>query len=272
MPASRAPDKNIYPSLGFDPDYLLFTDSVFAPVFAGSPADNRLQAGVAYYCYRRATLRQPGRMLGKVWRQLRCFYRFDSHYNDNPHHLRTASFQTNYQRNTDLLRDRDFAPMPPCAPVLAFGEESARLAKSGGLRVPVAGHFAGGVFRRLIRCYLPGLLATLAAGGWALWNRERRRVWLAPTLAILLVYGYNLSNNLTVATVHSLDVGRYIANQLAFTLFASAAGLAYTGATLWKFAAVRQGTVSINRSATSDRSAPRDRVSGRDGSPIRMVI
>lgn len=86
--------------------------------------------------------------------------------------------------------------------------------------------------------YLPGLLAVLALCGWTLSSRRRRRRWLIPTLLVLLIYGYNFGNNLTVAIIHSLDVGRYIDNQFAYTLLACSLGVVFVGEVL-RDAAVR---------------------------------
>jgi hypothetical protein len=45
-----------------------------------------------------------------------------------------------------------------------------------------------------------------------------------PTFWTLYLFGFNMGNVLTIAVVHTVQVGRYVQNQLIFTLLAESAG------------------------------------------------
>ena len=73
--------------------------------------------------------------------------------------------------------------------------------------------------------YVPVLIVWISAIVWAWTQPDRRNRCRLPVGGLLVVYSYNFGNCLTIAIVHSLEVDRYVSNQLAFTLFSSAAGL-----------------------------------------------
>lgn len=77
LPLSKEPGRNIYPTLGFDPDYLLFVNCVFEPMLSQSKKTRALRGDIGLHYYIRTATHQPWRMLGKIRRQLEQFYRFE---------------------------------------------------------------------------------------------------------------------------------------------------------------------------------------------------
>jgi len=107
-----------YKSFGFDPDYLLYEESLSTftePFFAGS-YEKQLEF-YRYYYWR--TLRQhPERMLAKVMSQLRLFYTWGDRRITHSSVLRLAYF---YERSTGALEDHgnEGPPFPPFKEYLA---------------------------------------------------------------------------------------------------------------------------------------------------------
>jgi hypothetical protein len=241
LPAARLPQNRPYPSLGFNPDYLLYTDPVFRGVTSRKHDAFRERAELGYYYYERTFLHRPARMLGKVWGQMRIFYHFGAADREQlfgkGFRLRNAraNLRAEYQRNIDLYDEPGaaarFDEYPPARP---FIETSRRLSRAPAIveQEPILTF----VQRILEVLYLPGLLVVLLISGWAACTGRLHSGWLTPISVTLLVLSYNLGNNLTVAVVHSLDVRRYIDNELAYTLLGSTFSLLLIGETTRRLA------------------------------------
>lgn len=244
LAASARPENHLYHSLGFNPDYLLYTDHVFKTLIPRGPEGNHLAAEVSFYLYRRAALHHPVRMLGKILRQLSIFYHFENlgaeHLLDTRDRYRgekETPVSRYYQKGVQLLKKfqtrNNLARYEPARP---FASETELLTSSPGkiAQLPLLS-VAQNVLGAL---YFPGLLGSLAVAAWRHASSPKRSQWLLPTLVMLLVYSYNFGINLGIAIVHSLDIDRYVSNQLAFTLLASAIGLLYLGEAAqgaWRF-------------------------------------
>ncbi len=206
LPLSRRPENGPFRSLGFNPDYLLYRNCVYDGVTSPSPAGYRLRADLGYYYYFRTAWRRPARMMGKIWRELRLFYRFGSAGGRRSAALR---LQKEYRRDVELA---GVPTMDGYAPARTFVDDLRRLSQRQAIitqpRVFTRIQFA------LEALYLPGMLATLLLAA-------RRRPTMGALVALLLL-GYNFGNNLTIAIVHTFDLARYIKNELAYTLLASA--------------------------------------------------
>ncbi len=236
LPASRRPENRPYPSLGFNPDYLLYTDPVFRGLGGKQSEAYRLRARLGYYYYARAFLEHPARMLGKIGGQMRLFYHFGA-ANHAPLFAgkgrlpadRLTGVEAGYRRNVVLYTARP-TPFDAYAPGRAFIAASRQLAQQPlTLEQAPALTF---VRRTLEVLYLPGFLLTLVITGWVVATGRLRTGWLWPVAVTLLLLSYNFGNNLTIAVVHSLDVGRYVDNQLAYTLLGATFNLMLLGETL----------------------------------------
>ena len=251
LEVSRRPKNNPYPSLGFSPDYLMFIDNVFTPLYPPKQHGGEQRAEFEMYYFQRTVLHQPGRMLAKVWRQMRLFYRFGVITKPSTLGL-TEQAKDFYQRNVDFLntpiRSAVSGKLESCAPGRALKSESVRLA---GVDQPIGGRPLSGAIQAVLGfLYLPGLLASLGLGTYSIWKRQ----FVMPTMLVALVYSYNFGNNLTIAIVHSLDADRYVANELALTLFASAAGWLYVASAAKRLLNGRAVPAVVAGSGSTDAS------------------
>ena len=231
LPVSRRPENDPYPSLGCNPDYLLYTDCVCDGVTQRTHEGNTERAALGMYYYKRAFLHQPGRMLEKIWNQMEIFYHFGSldrrpilTYTWHMMGTRLLGLEQDYRRNVALSqrpRFRKYAAIYP--PAQRFIEASARLSD---WPLSIEQKPIMTVSQKILELlYLPGLLAALFIAAWPVYTGRRHTDRLLPALVALLTFSYNFGNVLTIAVVHSLDVERYVENQLAFTLLAAASGL-----------------------------------------------
>ncbi len=240
--ASATPeDLGPYVSLGFNPDCLLHTDYVFAPLLPIKDRQNRgaqatarrRAADISFYYYHRSALHHPIRMLGKISRQLAVIYRFKSF---SPAALldtrdpylgeKETPVARYYQENVRVwgvsLPLRRYETYAPGQKYLA---DSERLTSS---RKKISQRPLLSISQNLlVALHFPGLIAALGLGMWAVVTRPGR--WQLPFGVWALLASYNFGNSLTIAVVHSLDVGRYVSNQLSFTLLSSAFSLLFVG-------------------------------------------
>ena len=75
------------------------------------------------------------------------------------------------------------------------------------------------VYRALSLIFGPVMMLSFAFSIWLLLTgvrSESERIW--ATLGVVLP-SYNFANSFTVAALHTLDVPRYVQNQLIFTTF-----------------------------------------------------
>ena len=234
---SARPENHPYRSLGFNPDYLMYTDYVYKDLqpyrhkHHQAKRNQDFAVEVDYYYYERAALHHPGRMLGKIGRQLAVFYLppgLSARGKRRLSHLFRGVYEVpvarDYAMTADQLGSPLFQPMVAQYPPLRrFADAAPALAASPA--VTAQPPLLSGVQNLLSTFYLPGLLVWLAValGTMAVPGGARR--WAGAFAVVALMYSYNFGNNLTIAIVHSLDVDRYISNELAFTLFSAAGGL-----------------------------------------------
>ena len=209
--ASERPQKP-YESLGYNPDTLMYRPDGFCGwLNATLPAPQA--AAFCYYYYRRAALHEPGRMTGKVLRQLGVFYNIHCPAFWDP---RGFAVERLYRKTNDALGYPNYQQLlrayPPGA---AYLDASKKLQRSKVKllqpRWTVPANVAAAV------CYLP-LLALFIVGMVLVsrWPAERRAgVWAAGWL-VVMIGGLSFGNCLTIAVVHSLDVARYAYNLLVY--------------------------------------------------------
>ncbi len=221
--ASR-PERLPFRSLGFNPDYLLYSNDSFCHRLNAQLAPAQA-AAFAFHFYARAWESQPLAMTRKVGRQMRLFYNLHC-----PAYWPLASLEmTYYYRKTrgSYLYPEYRSRLARYAPARAYLDAVGRLADSPlVLRVSpvmVAANVAASV------TYTITLGLFMAGLGWAaLCHRE-----LLPAAApVLLAYGFNAGNCLTIAIVHSLYGDRYSYNQLIFTALAHASALVWLAASV----------------------------------------
>ncbi len=217
------PERRPYESLGFNPDYLMYEDSLCRSLYRQIGQARLIQ--LCFYYYERAWLHRPAEMARNVERQLGIFYGQDcpafwlGHSIDQPHNYRKtlkAFSPANYQ-----------AEILPFAPVHAYLAQAQILADRPALYLPgasftLANAMAAPVYLPLLIALAAGLAAVLCLPG----GEVRRELGAAGALA-LLCFAYTFGNCLTVAVVHSLDIDRYSSNLLIFTILSEVTALTW---------------------------------------------
>jgi len=211
-----------YRSLGFDPDYLMYTSEKIRQwrekFFQGEDAK---RFRFYWYYAERALMKHPARALAKVWRQMRLFY---SARNPAFATGREIALTEPYRRTVEMLQNpafrSTFLRFPPSKKYEAACASAA------------SAHWAESQLQRIRRCnqvlaraYLPVFCAVLLASGLLLCSQKLRFAFGMLWPATLLIYSYNFGTCLETAIIHSLDNPRYMTVQFSFTLLAVFVGI-----------------------------------------------
>jgi hypothetical protein len=211
--ANRRP----YPSLGFDPEYLMYQeDSIDAQLTSEFHDDVGELCRFYRWSYIHAFLHQPVRMLTKIVRQVSLFYGERSRaYN----WARFVDLQSDYAASARDLGTGLFAHLflgyPPANELV---KRSAELSK-GRLGLPQHRYIRYPLYS-LSKRYVSCLMGAIILGA-IVWARPRLRGqwgWLAG--AALFLYWYSFATCLETAVINSLEVYRYTTVQLAFVVLA----------------------------------------------------
>ena len=206
-----------YPSLGFDPEYLMFRDdSIHAELSREFRDDVGKLCKFYRFWYSRTLLQQPGRMLAKIGRQMLLFYwpRCRA-YNWS----RFLNLQNDYAFSANEVASERFRAVfgayPPAVDFVKRSEELAkrpiRLEQRSYLKRPLLA---------LAKRYVPWLFAAvlLSAIIWARAALRRRWGWLAGLA--LFAYWYSFAICLETGALNSLDVPRFMTVQFIFAILA----------------------------------------------------
>lgn len=220
-----------YPTLGYNPDYLLYQDSFCRWLYGQLPATQI--AGFCYYYYGRAWRRHPAAMLTKVGRELGEFYSFHCPAFVSSTRLFASKY---YGKTLDFLiqptHQNQLVLYPPGR---AYLDTVRQLTTSAAFfRTPAwlrtADLVASVTYLPLLGVFLAGMgfVATLP-------REDRAALWRGGAV-LLLVYGLCFGSCLTVAVVHSLIQHRYTLNLFFYTALSEAAVLAW----LWEVVLVQR--------------------------------
>jgi len=213
-----------YPSLGFDPDFLLYNAGSYCRFLYDEMSIPRLSK-LAFYFYFRAWRNQPGPMLRNVARQLAIFYapRCPAF---SPRHVvdLDKSWRASVEVYTNPAHKAEVDQLPPARRYLA---DCLRL---GQTRVVVhqppllmtADAIAGAC-----HLYLLGIMAAGVAIAAGVKGGQTKRDLLTAGSLVLFFAAFNFGACLTVAIVHSFDVDRYSLNQFVLALLFVCAAFAW---------------------------------------------
>ena len=217
LSAELSKSGNHYKTLGFDPDYLMYNQTAIA-----AQLRNKFGNDVAALCgfYRFYYLRiwqyRPVRVLEKIGRQLAIFYgpKCGAYKSRN-----VVSLADEYRRGVASLSSESYRKTwTAYPPALQFMDRTQLLAESGRvLRQPAC---IGKLLNILAATYLPLLLITLGLGVTLLFHESHRGRFGCLTASVLFVYTYNFASCLEVATIHSLEIPRYMTVQMYVTILA----------------------------------------------------
>jgi hypothetical protein len=213
---SRSGKHNAVAALGFDPDYLLYQDSFCSKLPTIIPAVEDRAAFCQYY-FLRTWRNHPAGMLVKIAKQLALFYSWQCPV----YHSRNVSIQELYTSSAPLLESKQYprqyrAFLAKFPPLKEYADSLKRLADfPTAMKQPTILRKATDT---LSHAYLAELLLFGAIAGWLLFSaRDRTRLGLF-CVVVAIGYAYNFGNNLSIAFLHSLWVGRYSQVQFVTTI------------------------------------------------------
>ncbi len=222
------PAQKPYPTLGINPDHLLYSGDSFCRWLF----DNNLRRQIvafSFYYYQRAWTHHPGAMLANVGRQLRVFYAAPCPAFWLARKLKVERY---YNKTGDAFSYPDYhRQMLAYAPAAAYLDAANRLSASdvvfrlSSSMIRLNNAAAWG-FLPLLGLFLAGMLAA------GFLPPARRRLLWTPGAGLLLIGAVLFGNTLTVAVVHSFDLERYSFNLLLYTVLCEAAAAAW----LYEFA------------------------------------
>jgi hypothetical protein len=206
-----------FPTLGFDPDYLMFNrtsvGSQLRKEFANHPS---ALCAFYWFYYWRIWRQQPFLVVRKITREMAIFYGLKCPaYQSN----KSRSLTKEYSVSVTSLEQQHYRKIwTAYPPAIDFMRRAELLSRSA----PAAQQSAliGRSLSILAATYLPLLLVALTLSAFVLSRQtlRRRLGWLAAL--VLFVYSYNLANCLEVAVIHSLQNPRYATVQMYFALLA----------------------------------------------------
>ena len=206
-----------YPTLGFDPDYLMYNPTSIAAQLR-TEFGNNISALCAFYSYYywRIWLHRPLLMAKKIAQQMAIFYgpkcpvyrsgkflSLTDDYKRGITSLGTESYRkvwTSYSRAVDFMERTQV--LTGNAPVV---EQSAYI------RRPLV---------ILAVTYRPLLMIALALSVAVFFHEGTRRCLGRLAALVVFTYSYNAANCFEVAAVHSLDNPRYLTVQMFVTILA----------------------------------------------------
>jgi hypothetical protein len=206
-----------FPTLGFDPDYLMFDRTSIGRRLRKEFHHNPSALCAFYWFYYwRIWQQRPLLVVKKIAREMAIFY--------GPkcpaYRLgKSRSLSKEYGVSVTSLGSKAYRKIwPAYPPAVDFIRRAELLAQSAPVAVQSA------YIRRplgiLAVTYLPLLLIALALSALVL-SRETYRKRLGYLVALVLfMYSYNLANCLEVAVIHSLQNSRYATVQMYFVILA----------------------------------------------------
>lgn len=218
----RAAAGRISPTLGFNPDYLMFDQTSFdAQMRLEFKGDRRQLAEFYRFYYLRSWRKQPTRMLGKIWQQMLIFYSPVS-----PAYRLSKQWPIGDEYSRSLAafaQARASKIWKNYPPLIVLIDRTAELAASGlVVRVPKEIRQPQAV---LAQTYLWCFFATAGMAVVVFVSRRTRRRFGPLTGAVLFFFWYNFGNCIVIAVVHTLNNWRYDRTQLIFTILAQLGAL-----------------------------------------------
>jgi len=206
-----------YPSLGFDPEYLMYEESSIDGELRHEFGDDVGELCKFYrFYYARAFVKQPARMLRKIGRQMSLFYGWRcGAYNWS----RFLNMQNDYASSANEVGAERFrlvfGAYPPAVDFVRRTGELAR--KPIGLEQR---SYIKRSLSSLANGYVPCLLVAVLLSGiiWARATLRRRWGWLAGM--VLFAFWYSFATCFETAALNSLDVYRYMTVQFIFAILA----------------------------------------------------
>jgi len=206
-----------YKTLGFDPDYLMYNRTSLATLLRKEFGDDVSAVNEFYrFYYLRIWQRRPRDVLEKIVRQLAIFYipKCGAYKSTTVVPLAEEYRRGVASLNSEWYRET-WTAYPPAS---GFMNRTQLLtASSVVLRQPA---YIGNLLDILARTYLPLLLGSFGLGVVLLFHQHLRSLLGYLTAWVLFAYSYGLASCLEVATIHTLQIARYMTVQMYFAILA----------------------------------------------------
>lgn len=209
-----------YTVLGYDPDNLLYRHD--QPTCLMVELSNRFgddTAGYAAFCmhyYKAAWAHQPAAMVHKIWAQLWAFYSMSSSpFGGRGDKIEIIKQVPRTLGSVDLNEKR--------LPAFVNYIKTVR-GEAGSTQIWKEKRTVSREQKFFHHIYLPAFCFSILLSILVWVKRDMFSAFAEPGLWTLYLFGFNLGNVLTIAVVHTVQVGRYVQNQLIFTLIAECAG------------------------------------------------
>jgi hypothetical protein len=204
-----------FPTLGFDPDYLMFNRTSIGSQLRREFA-NHSSALCAFYWfyYWRIWQQRPFLVVRKIAREIAIFYAPKCPAYQSK---KSRSLTKEYSVSVTSLEQQHYRKIwTAYQPAIDFMRRTELLARSAPAARQSA--FIGRSLSILAVTYLPLLLIALTLSAFVLSRATHRKRlgWLGAL--VLFVYSYNLANCLEVAVIHSLQNPRYATVQMYFAI------------------------------------------------------
>ena len=206
-----------YKTLGFDPDYLMYNRTSFAAQVSKEFGDDVSAINSFYrFYYLRIWQLRPVAILEKIVRQLAIFYvpKCGAYKS-----TRLVLLAEEYRRGMTSLNSEWYRETwTAYPPALQFVDRTQLLIENRPvLRQPA---YIGKLLDIFAATYLPLLLGTLGFGVMLLFHQHLRSLLGCLTAWVLFVYAYGFASCLEVATIHTLQIARYMTVQMYFAILA----------------------------------------------------
>ena len=209
----------IYSSLGFDPDYLMYGDSLrrWRTRFFNGNYDKQFEFYMAYYL--RTARMHPEWIIGKVFRQMALFYLGSKHIFITSPRANLSSLYAQTVASLQALSDS----APPYQPFLVYLAKCKTLSST---HETISQSLLVRGFGAVLSVVYPLVFfATLATVLFL--PRELRQLYGRFGALTLLLFSYNFGNCLVTAVAHSLSNTRYVVTQYSFGLLSECVGLLF---------------------------------------------
>jgi len=206
-----------YTSLGFDPDFLMYRDSFDQKFQAllGTEHTMENKLNLYYYYFFRTWTHQPGRMLTKVCRQLSILYNNIGKASPYKREVELVMGR-NYLNNCVVYDSKESLSDIHYAPLEDLVLKSRELANAEPrLAQPKALSWLNGALSRTFTISIILMSIMLVV---VLKNPSLRYNYGYFALTVMLFYTYSFANSLGIAIVHSMEITRYLTNQLIYCL------------------------------------------------------
>jgi hypothetical protein len=226
----------VYSSLGFDPDYLMYEDSLrlWRNRFFGGNYDEQFNFYLRYYLHTARS--HPEWLVRKIIRQMALFYLGHKHiFITSPR----AELGTRYAQTVDSLRALA-SSTPSYAPLSVYIKQCKKLSSSQEvISQPLVVRALGAL---LSIVYPLVFFATIAA---ALLSKGGLRGFHGRfAIVTLFVFSYNFGNCLLTSIVHSLSLTRYVVSQFSFGLLSECIALVFEVFATWRTSHLRRSTLT----------------------------